>query len=433
MGLVSTANTITITAKLTKAGRERLIEESNTIISHFILGDSDANYKTNQTLGSGLIPVNSGDLGENNTINNNIAEGIKIKNTLYLSNTQKKLKSVEKGSYQLRGELVNLGETIVSGSNLTFLTLDRTDTTNDETNYFKSLDLPITDVRKNVFTQTAKNGGWLDTAFSGINTDNVLMINIGRDTYGELIDGKSIKGVLPVATGFTTGGDVTGVTTYTFYSSFINSSQFSKKILDKQYKDKSVFTEGLFNGGMNIAYLVSDDIQKPNNDSSKSWSTGYDQFKPFSEKNKELIRPLTVAETGINADKIIGIAYLDKGLLAITEPSMVSGITESFNFSGDSETSTITNSLGFTYMTGSSYNLTIDSCLNNLVQNIVCIAGRDEFYKTDNDTWDESDDIRISEIGITDLTGELLAIGKPDRHIIKKKNDFVIFDVQIVI
>ncbi|NDB56437.1 hypothetical protein EB169_11515, partial [archaeon] len=191
--------------------------------------------------------------------------------------------------------------------------------------------------------------------------------------------------------------------------------------------------EGLFNGGMNIAYLVSDDIQKPNNDSSKSWSTGYDQFKPFSEKNKELIRPLTVAETGINADKVIGIAYLDKGLLAITEPSMVSGITEAFNFSGDSETSTITNSLGFTYMTGSSYNLTIDSCLNNLVQNIVCIAGRDEFYKTDNDTWDESDDIRISEIGITDLTGELLAIGKPDRHIIKKKNDFVIFDVQIVI
>ena len=109
MGLVSTANTITITAKLTKAGRERLIEESNTIISHFILGDSDANYKTNQKLGSGLIPVNSGDLGENGMVNNNIAEGISIKNTLYLSNTQKKLKSVEKGSYQLRGEVVNLG------------------------------------------------------------------------------------------------------------------------------------------------------------------------------------------------------------------------------------------------------------------------------------------------------------------------------------
>jgi hypothetical protein len=433
MGLISTANTITITAKLTKAGRERLIEESNTIISHFILGDSDANYKTNQTLGTGLIPVDSGDLGENGMVNNNIAEGINIKNTLYLSNTQKKLKSVEKGSYQLRGEVVNLGETIVSGSNLTFLTLDRTDTTNDETNYFKSLDLPITDERKTIFTAPSQKGGWLDTAFSGINTDNVLMVNIGKDTYGELIDGKSIKGVLPVATGFTSGGDVTGVTTYTIYSSFVNSSQFAKKVLDNQYKDKSVFTQGLFNGGMNVAYLVSDDVQKPNNDSSKSWSTGYDQFKPFSEKNKELINPVSVTETGINADKVIGIAYLDKGLLAITDPTLVSGVTEAFNFSGDSETNTITNPLGFTYMTGSSYNLTIDSCLNNLVQNIVCIAGRDEFYKTDNDTWDESDDIRISEIGITDLTGQLLAIGKPDRHIIKKKNDFVIFDVQIVI
>lgn len=433
MGLISTANTITITAKLTKAGRERIIEESNTIISNFVLGDSDANYKTNQTLGSGLIPVNSGDLGENGGVNNNIAEGITVKNKLYLANTQKKLKPIERGSYQLRGEIVNLGETIVSGSSLSFLTLNRTNTLSDKTNYFKSLDLPITEVRKALFNTESQNGGWLDTAFSGINTDNVLLANIDRESYGELIDGKSIKGVIPVATGFTSGGVVTGITSYTFYSTFVNASQFPKKTLDNKYKDESVYTQGLFNGGMNVAYLVSDDIQRPNNDSGKSWATGYDQFKPFSEKNKSLINVNTVVETGINADKIIGIAYLDKGLIAFTEPSIVSGVTEAFNFSGDTDTSTLTNSLGFTYMTGSSYNLTIDSVLNNLVQNIVCIAGRDEFYRTDNDTWNESDNIRISEIGLTDITGQLLAIGKPDRHIIKKKNDFVIFDVQIVI
>ena len=433
MGLISTANTITITAKLTKAGRERIIEESNTIISNFVLGDSDANYKTNAVLGTGLIPADSGDLGENGGVNNNIAEGINIKNTLYLANTQKKLKPVERGSYQLRGEVVNLGETIVSGTNLTFLSLNREYTLGDKTNYFKSLSLPITDLNKAAFTTTSQNGGWLDTAFSGLNTDNVLLVNIGRDTYGELIDGKSIKCELPVATGFTTGGTVTGITTYTLYSTFVNSSQFPKKTLDNKYKDESVYTQRLFGGGVNAAYLVSDNIQKPNNDSSKSWSTGYDQFKTFSEKSKSLINVNTVTETGINADKVIGIAYLDKGLLANTEPSIVSGVTEAFNFSGDSETNTLTNSLDFTYMTGSTYNLTIDSVLNNLVQNIVCIAGRDEFYRTDNDTWNESDDIRISEIGLTDITGQLLAIGKPDRHIIKKKNDFVIFDVQLVI
>jgi len=433
MGLISSANTITITAKLTKAGRERLIEESNSIITNFVLGDSDANYKTKQPLGSGQIPVNSGNLGENGAVNNNIDGGIDIKSRLYLTNTQRKIKTIEDGSYQLRGELVNVGETIVSGSNLSFLTLDRTDTANDETNYFKSLDLPLTDARKAVFSATSQNGGWLDTAFSGINTDNVLMVNIHSDKFGELIDGKSMKGIIPVATGFTSGGEVSGITTYTFYSTFVDTNEFSLVTLDNKYEDETIYSSSLFNGGMNVTYLVSDDIQKPNNDSSKSWATGYDEYKPFSEKKKELINPTTITESGINADKILGIAYLDKGMIAFTDPTIVSGITEAFNFSGDVNTTTVTNSLGFTYMTGSTYNLTIDSVLNNLVQNIVCIAGRDEFYRSDNDTWNEGDDVRISEIGLTDVSGQLLAIGKPDRHIIKKKNDFVIFDVQIVI
>jgi hypothetical protein len=433
MGLISSANTITITAKLTKAGRERLIEESNTIITNFVLGDSDANYKTKEALGTGLIPVNSGNLGENGAVNNNIDGGIDIKNRLYLTNTQRKIKTIEDGSYQLRGEVVNVGETYVSGSTLSFLTLDRTDTTNDETNYFKTLDMPLTDARKAVFSATSENGGWLDTAFSGINTDNILMVNIDSDKFGELIDGKSMKGVIPVATGYSSGGSLTAITSYTFYSTFVDTNELSLVDLDNKYEDETIYTSGLFNGGMNVAYLVSDNVQKPNNDSSKSWSTGYDEYKPFSEKKKQLINPTTITESSINADKIIGIAYLDKGLIAFTDPDIVTGITQSFNFSGDVNTTTVSNSLGFTYMTGSTYNLTIDSCLNNLVQNIVCIAGRDEFYRTDNDTWNESDDIRISEIGLTDVSGQLLAIGKPDRHIIKKKNDFVIFDVQIVI
>ena len=224
MGLISSANTITITAKLTKAGRERLIEESNSIITNFVLGDYDANYKTKEPLGSGQIPVNSGNLGENGTVNNNIDSGIDIKSRLYLTNTQIKVKTIEDGSYKLRGEIVNVGETYVSGSSLSFLTLDRTDTANDETNYFKTLDLPLTDARKSVFSATSQNGGWLDTAFSGVNTDNVLMVNIHSDKFGELIDGKSMKGIIPVATGFTSGGNVTGITSYTFYSTFVDTN-----------------------------------------------------------------------------------------------------------------------------------------------------------------------------------------------------------------
>ena len=68
-----------------------------------------------------------------------------------------------------------------------------------------------------------------------------------------------------------------------------------------------------------------------------------------------------------------------------------------------------------------------------LVQNIVCIAPRGEFYNSQNETLSVNDDIRISEVAITDVSGNILAIGKTDRHIVKKKNDFVVFDVQIII
>ena len=76
------------------------------------------------------------------------------------------------------------------------------------------------------------------------------------------------------------------------------------------------------------------------------------------------------------------------------------------------------------------------SIVNNLVQNVVCIAGRGEFYRSENATIDNGfDDVRISEIAIVSNSdpNDVLAIGKIDRQVIKKKNDFVIFDVQIVI
>ena len=75
----------------------------------------------------------------------------------------------------------------------------------------------------------------------------------------------------------------------------------------------------------------------------------------------------------------------------------------------------------------------IDSIQNDLVQDIICIADRSQFYNTQNTTFDIKDKVRISEVGITDSAGNVLAIGKTDRHIIKCKNDIVIFNVQIVI
>jgi hypothetical protein len=324
-----------------------------------------------------------------------------------------------------------IGETILSGSNLTYLVIDKNNTSSQNTNYFKSLSLPITSANINIYTgTTSQNGGWLDTPFSGLGLTKVLMGVVNNSQYGEIIDGKSIKINLPVYTGFTTGGVPTGLTTYEIYSTFPRTT-IPKSDLDNQYIDESSYPQSLFGRKINVAYLVSDNVKKPNNDSSKSWSTGYDTFKPFSLNNKELINVQTVSSTGINADEIVGVVYLDKGIFAITNQTIVDNIAT--NFSGDTNTNIINNGLGLYYYSASTYNTVIDSIQKDLVQNIVCVAARGEFYNSQNETITVYDDVRISEVAITDIAGNVLAIGKTDRHIVKKKNDFVVFDVQIII
>ena len=131
------------------------------------------------------------------------------------------------------------------------------------------------------------------------------------------------------------------------------------------------------------------------------------------------------------ADKVVGIAYLEKGILAFTDPTIVDNVA--VNFTGDTETNTETNGLGLYFYTGGTYNVTLDATENTVLQSLLCIAGRNEFYRSQNETIGMSDDIRISEIAITDIAGDILAIGKFDRQVIKKKNDFVVMDVQIVV
>ena len=431
MGFINSATTVTIRARLTNLGRERLLTGNNTIFSHFILGDSDANYNTESILITGRIPVDSGDLGNDNGTNDNISANVDINSKIFVTVAPIIKKTVEPNSSAVSLIVSEIGETTLTGSNLTYLQIDKNNTSSQNTNYFKSLSLPIKGDTINIYTgTTSQNGGWSDTPFSGLGETKVLMGVIDNSKYGEIIDGKSVKINLPVYTGFTSGGIGTGITTYNIYSTFPRTT-IAKTELDNQYIDESSYPQSLFGRKINVVYLVSDQVKKPNNDSTKSWSTGYDTFKPFSLNGKELINVQTVSSTGIYADDIVGVIYLDKGIFAITNQTIVNNVVT--NFTGDTDTN-INNSGGtIYYYTASTYNTVIDSVQKDLVQNIVCIAARGEFYNSQNETLTVYDDVRISEVAITDTAGNVLAIGKTDRHIVKKKNDFVVFDVQIII
>tara|TARA_B100000963_G_scaffold173406_1_gene150842 strand:+ start:6619 stop:7899 length:1281 start_codon:yes stop_codon:yes gene_type:complete len=426
MGFLNTANTITVTAKLTTEGRKTLLEKSNTIFSHFMLGDSDANYRTSGLLSTGMIPAQSGNLGgQNNTSNST------IKSKLYVGNTIQTLKEVEPNSSVLRVVSEELKENIVSGSSLTYKLLNKDDNNSIYSNYFKSLCLPILTTRINTFINTTStNGGWSDTAFSGLGESNVIIGVIDIDKYGDIIDGKNVKISIPVGTGFTTDGEISATTTYDIYSTFPNTT-FNSSTLDVSYIDNSTLPESLFGYGEKVSYLVCDNIQKPNNDATKSWSTGFETLKPFSLNGKELINVNTIASTGIIADKVVGVVYLDKGLFVLTEPNIVNNI--GIDVIGEPETNTKNNNLGFYYYTGNTFTTSIDSIDKNMTQDILCVANRNEFFKSENETISTDDTVRISEIAITNPAGTVLAMGKFDRQVLKKKNDFVVLNVQIVV
>ena len=287
MGFIDTATTVTIRARLTNLGREILLTSNNTVFSYFILGDSDANYNTSEKLNTGRVPTNSGNLGANNLTNDNIFENVGINSKLYVNVPPTTKKRVEANSSVINKEYKLVGENTVSGDSLTFLQIDKSITNSQNTNYFKSLSLPIKKADINTFTGTTSlNGGWSDTPFSSLGTNKVLIGVIDNDKYGEIVDGKSVKISLPVYTGYTTGGTPTGITTYDIYSTFPDTT-IPKTTLDSSYIDRSSYPQSLFKRTINVSYLVSDQIQKPNNDSSKSWATGYDTFKPFSLNDKE--------------------------------------------------------------------------------------------------------------------------------------------------
>ena len=115
----------------------------------------------------------------------------------------------------------------------------------------------------------------------------------------------------------------------------------------------------------------------------------------------------------------------------ITDQTIVENVAT--NFSGDVETTISNNGLDLYYYTGGSYNCIVDSINEDLSQDIICEASRGEFYNSQNKTLTISDDVRISEVAITDVAGNILAIGKSDRHIVKKKNDLVQISVRIAI
>jgi hypothetical protein len=399
MGYNSTATTLNLTAKLTPLGRQKMISTNNNLIRAFSLGDSDANYYTNLTLSTGEVPSTSGDIGANNTISNSTAKSNGLKSVLIVNASGLLTKPVVSQSINILTDTLSNTFTTVSGTSLSYSIIDRGNVDSDSlVNLFYSFGLPLTNASVNSFTATTSaNNGYSDTAFSGFASSKILVISLNDSTYGECLDGKTLKLTLPTSAG-----------TYTIYSTYQTNSQ-STIILDNQINDSYNPFSTQF--GLNVSMLVSDNILTPNGgNGSLSWATGYNLNRPFSQGAKSTYNYKTNSNLSLTADTLVGISYLDKGFIVITNPTIVN------NYTASAATATT---------------LSFNSVSTDVYQVISCVADRGEFGTTTNPTFETGDIPRISEIGLYDDIGNLIAIAKTDRQINKNINEFLAFSVKI--
>jgi hypothetical protein len=397
MGFNTSSSTITLTAKLTPYGRQQLVSNNNSLITSFSLGDSDANYYVANVLTSGQIPSEGGQIGPNASVSNSTTQNPTIKSRLIYKNGVL-TKPVESQSITISSEIGLNGKVIVSGASLSQNVINRNDYATDSlVNLYYSFGLPLNSSQDSKFTGTTyANGGYSDTALSGLAVSKIIVFGIDNSTYGESLDGKMVKLELPTSAG-----------TYTIYSTFQNKGA-SSQTEDGNYKDTSSVTSFI---GSDISFLFSDTILTPNGGSgSLSWATGFDTTKPFSLNGKRLYNLQTNSNLAQSADTIVGVAYLDKGFLIITNPQIV---------------------VDYDSITATGASVTFNSISTAVFQNITCIANRGEFGTSTNSTFGGSDVPRISEVGLHDSLGNLIAVAKTDRHLTKNVNEFKAIGIKI--
>ena len=338
------------------------------------------------------------------------------------------LKQIAPGDITLDNNVVpwsGTGYNIVSGQNLTF-TMIQNDPNNGRpfSNLFSSFKLP--------YISGLSGATWpfqgAAAPFSALNQYQVLVIQIAKDTYGELIDGRTINLVIP--TGQTDGTTTSIPSGITITSSYIgagvqptlpyDNSVYAAHFGHPQYGGVN-FTPGE-SPGTNIAFLFCDNIKPPQSPGAgqTTWTAGtpisdwaYDAGTTPSQapagynggnpdyyqldQSWSLATPKALAS--VVEDTPVGIAYLDKGFCVITDQRLIdtlllSGMT-SYIFSGDTGNYGNTGSIfGFTgnksnvtegaYTASTSARCEFYSFEKEWLLQVNAVASQNEFFTTEN-------------------------------------------------
>lgn len=339
----------------------------------------------------------------------------------------------------------------INGSGLSFSLCDRTDGNDKNTNYFMSFNLPITySALPSGSTLAISNPELLQ-----LNTDKMVIIPIPREYYDELIDGRSIT--------FTVPQNNDGITAS---AKTVVSSTYSSL----QKTDNNILL------GNNIAFLFSDDINLPysgksnggttTHTGSTTWNTTsfasrpaavpYSDLVPASDINTDQ-RPFssvnfavpvtstypTSTNQGYNYDIPVGFVALDKGFMVLTHPTLVNNIPWALGQNLYSNTANPTSASTNIYFSAVS-EATFTDINISYKTSVVCIGMPGEFYFTNNPSWDLNknaqefnngtnnfDSIFVSEVGLYNRIGEMIAVAKLSEPVEKNYTNLLTFNLDI--
>jgi hypothetical protein len=436
----------------------------------------------------------------------------------------------------------------LSGNKLLYTYADATDTTRPYGNLFKSFNFPITDTENGQFSAS-----YNQNALGNLNAKQIIVVEIPKGEYGELIDGKTFQLTIPVML----NGVASATTLYGSYFGFSGTSTNYLTTLNLKLSEQNSYASqfGLLpstgnNYNSNVTFLFSNDIKPPTNPNTTdsniltsaitlttnnstrltltgvtlntgdiinvkvtkvdntslpntikitigtqyltirtdqtifervdgnissqspiiwndvpnltnediqiiitkqnttnlSWNA-WSLANKFPNNSTSTNGKMFARYNGPNQDKPVGILYNDKGIAVITDQTLVSGFRysagTSSGYNGISSGSTYSGDENFAkiYFTSSTLSQsTFNSITSEFVQNIICIAGLNEFNTTKNSTFVGAYDENASEkpvfittIGLYNANYELIGIGKLSEPVKKTESNIIPFSIKLVI
>ena len=343
---------------------------------------------------------------------------------------------------------------------------NRTNTSEKESNYFSSFNLPYALAEMGSGTTVAQ----MSPEKFQLNTNTAVFVQISRNDYSEFMDGRSITIEVPQI----------GGTTKKVVSAFFSESDNTKKV-----NNDSML-------GENVAFLFSDEINLPYTGTSENTSVDRSAVATWDPTTDFRDRPNAVAyidltqndknsdqrewrgvstavyvpeswpeslDQGYNYDIPVGFTALDKGYLVLTHPDIVDNIPwmsgstvtiggYSDDDAGDAQiTGANTGALSGTtniVFTGQSSSLTFQDITTSYTTSTICIAMPREFFISTNPSWNRAlnlaevenetynlDSIFVTQVGLYNIEGDLIAVAKLDRPLEKSYTNVLNFSLNI--